>query len=67
MSLAAIKEAIQALSDHDKAILTQWLLELDRLQWDREIAEDFSPGGRGMDLVEEVDAEIARGRFKRLG
>ena len=66
MTLAAIKEAIEALPERDRTALAEWLLALDRRHWDQEIAADFSSGGRGMKLLEEVDTQIARGNFKPL-
>ena len=66
MSLTELKKAIQKLPDEDKAALASWLAELDRQAWDVQITQDFSPGGPGMKLLEEVDAEIDRGNFKRL-
>ncbi len=67
MTLAAIKSAIEALSEDEKAELTAWLLSLARESWDKEISEDFSPGGRGMKLLDEVDSAIDRGDFEPLG
>ncbi|MFN7925899.1 MAG: hypothetical protein U0Q16_37720 [Bryobacteraceae bacterium] len=32
-------------------------------EWDREMARDFAPGGRGEHLIEKVDREIAEGKF----
>jgi hypothetical protein len=66
MTLAAIKDAIQGLSDEEKTALIDWLADVERELWDSQIARDFSPGGAGMDLLKEVDAEIERGNFKPL-
>jgi hypothetical protein len=35
-------------------------------EWDRQIDEDFSPGGRGMVLLEEATADVRKGRVKPL-
>ena len=67
MTLAAIKSAIEGLPEDEKTDLITWLLSLDRAKWDKQISEDFSSGGRGMKLLEEVDAAIDRGDFKPLG
>lgn len=66
MTLATIKSAIEGLPEEEKAALIDWLLSRDREAWDKQIAEDFSPGGRGASLLEEVDAAINRGEFKPL-
>jgi hypothetical protein len=66
MSLAEIKSAVAELSNQERAELTAWLLSLDREAWDREIEADFSPGGAGMKLLDNVDAAIDRGEFKPL-
>ncbi len=67
MTLSAIKEAIQKLSDDERAALASWLANTDRQAWDAQIAKDFSPGGAGMDLLDDVDAQIEKGNFKPLG
>jgi len=67
MTLATIKTAIEGLPAEEKTALVEWLLSLDREEWDKQIAEDFSAGGRGAKLLEEVDAAIDRDDFKPLG
>jgi hypothetical protein len=66
MKLAELKSAISELSDQERTELAAWLLSLDREAWDREIVADFSPGGAGMKLLDEVDAAIEQGEFKPL-
>ena len=66
MSLAEIKSLITELSDRERAELAAWLLSLDREVWDRQIETDFSPGGAGKKLLEEVDSAIDRGDYKPL-
>ena len=61
MTLAAIKSAIEELPEEERGGLIGWLLSRDREEWDGQIAEDFSPGGRGARLLEKVDAAIDRG------
>lgn len=43
-----------------------WIEELEEQAWDREMERDFAPGGRGADLIEKVDREIADGKFTSL-
>jgi hypothetical protein len=64
MTLATIQSAIEGLSEEEKAALLEWLLSRDREDWSKQIAEDFSPGGRGTKLLEKVDAAMDRRRFK---
>jgi len=66
MTLAAIKSAIEELPEKQRTALLDWLLSRDREEWDKQIVEDFSAGGRGGKLLEEVDAAIDRGNFKPL-
>jgi hypothetical protein len=66
VTLAAIKSAIEELPEDEQGALMDWLLERDREEWDKQIIEDFSPGGRGARLLEEVDAAIDGGDFKPL-
>jgi hypothetical protein len=66
MTLEAIKEAITDLAPDEKARLAAWLLRQDMEEWDRQIEEDFSPGGRGMALLEEAEADVREGRAKPM-
>jgi hypothetical protein len=63
MTVDAIKEAIAGLSEHERATLAAWLIEREYDEWDRQMAKDFSPGGRGHHLVEKVQQQIAAGEF----
>ncbi|MBZ5545512.1 MAG: hypothetical protein LAO07_17840 [Acidobacteriia bacterium] len=64
MTLATIKSAIKGLPEEERTALIDWLLSRDREDWDKEITQDFSPGGQGMMSLEKVDAAIDRGDFK---
>lgn len=64
MHVEAIKEEISQLSAEDRHQLAAWLEELDELEWDRQIEEDFSPGGRGMPLLAELERELAEGKTR---
>jgi hypothetical protein len=46
-----IKAAIKGLPDDERHSLAAWLNQLDYDEWDKEIAADFSVGGRGYRLV----------------
>jgi hypothetical protein len=55
-SIAEIKTAIENLSFSERAELAKWLYQWEDDQWDKQMAKDFSPGGRYAD----VPAEIAK-------
>ena len=62
MTVEAIKEIIAALPANDRHSLTIWLNELDYDDWDKQMVQDFSPGGRGAAWAERVKREIAAGK-----
>jgi hypothetical protein len=64
--MEAIKEAITELPPAEKTRLATWLLQQDLEEWDRQIQEDFSPGGRGMALLEEAEAEVREERVQPM-
>jgi len=66
MTLEAIKEAITELPSDEKSRLAAWLPRQDIGEWDRQIEEDFSPGGRGMALLEEAEADVRAGQTKPM-
>jgi hypothetical protein len=61
LSLLEVQQTIERLSEEEQAALMAWLERRDRELWDRQIIRDFSPGGAGMTLLEQVDAEIDKG------
>lgn len=64
--MEAIKDAVVHLSEAEREQFARWFEELAEEEWDKEIETDFSPGGRGANLLAEVDAEIAAGRTRPL-
>ena len=66
MNLEAIKDAIVHLSEPERRNLADWFDELEEDAWDRQMEQDSSPGGRGVHLLREVQAEIASGRTKPM-
>ena len=66
MTVEAIKQEIGRLSEPERKLLLDWLEELEEEAWDREMEQDFAPGGRGAHLLEEVKADIAAGRTKPM-
>ena len=60
MTVDAIKGLIEDLPPEDLTALASWISERETA-WDRRIEQDFSPGGAGMALLDEVDAQIDAG------
>ena len=65
MTLEALKQAIAELPAEEKTALATWLNEQEMDEWDRQMQKDFSPGVRGMRVVEKVKADIRGGKSKR--
>ena len=66
MSIADIKDVIVKLSDADRKELASWLDELEDDEWDRQMEQDFTAGGRSDLLIAEARAEIAAGLTRPL-
>jgi hypothetical protein len=66
MSLAEIEEAVDKLSPEELAKLAAHIARRDKLAWDKEIEDDFSPGGRHHEALKKIDAEIEAGHFTPL-
>jgi len=66
MTVAAIKTAIEQLTEPERRELAEWFEELEEQAWDAEMERDFSPGGRGHHLAEKINQEIGRGKFTPL-
>jgi hypothetical protein len=66
MDLAEIQHAIEALPKDQQATLAAWLFERDQTEWDVEIEHDFSPGGAGIALLEEMKADARAGKFRHF-
>ena len=66
ISLAEIEKAVDELSPKELTKLAAYIARRDRLAWDQEIEEDFSPGGKHEKALERIDAEIESGNFTPL-
>lgn len=66
MTVEAIKEAIAELEQTDRHALALWLNSLDNDEWDQQMIRDFSPGGRGKNLLNQVHQQIAEGKSTPL-
>jgi hypothetical protein len=58
MDIVDIQHEIEALPAEQESALLDWLTERDRLRWDAEIEQDFSPGGRGAALLDRVKQQV---------
>jgi hypothetical protein len=63
MSLAEIEEAVKGLNREELAKLAAYITQQDKLIWDEELEEDFSPGGKHSAALGKIDAEIDAGNF----
>ena len=66
MSLAEIEKAVDELSPDELAKLAAYIVDRDKLAWDKEIEEDFSPGGKHEKALAKIDVEIDSGNFTPL-
>ena len=66
MSLTEIEEAVRRLNREELAKLAAYIAKQDKLSWDEQLEEDFSPGGKHASALEKIDAEIDAGKFRPL-
>ena len=63
MSLTEIEKAIDELSPEELTRLAAHIARRDKLAWDKELEEDFAPGGKHEKALQKIDAEIESGNF----
>ncbi len=66
MTFAEIQRAIEGLAEDEQTRLATWMAERDRAAWDAEIERDFSAGGAGSALLDNVRQQVRRGESRRL-
>ena len=66
MSLTEIEKAVKELSREELAKLAAFIARQDKLVWDEELEQDFSPGGKHAGTLEKIDAEIGAGNFRPM-
>jgi hypothetical protein len=66
VSLTEIEEAVKDLSREELAKLAAFIARQDKLVWDEELEQDFSPGGKHAAALEKIDAEISAGNFRPM-
>jgi hypothetical protein len=66
VTVEAIKAAIRELPEPERRKLADWFEELEEQAWDKQIEQDFSPGGRGMPLLAELERELSAGETRPM-
>jgi hypothetical protein len=66
VSLAEIEKAVATLSPEELARLAAFIARQDNLAWDKQLEEDFSPGGKHARALEKIDSDIDAGDFTPL-
>lgn len=66
VSLAEIKNAVEALSPAELAELATFVRQREDAAWDQQIDADFAEGGRLAPVVNEVREDIRAGRLTDL-
>lgn len=61
-----IKAEVQKLSISERAEFAKWFNGWTDDEWDKEMAEDFGPGGRHESVLREVDENVRKGRLRDL-
>jgi hypothetical protein len=61
MSLAEIEAAVKELTPEELAKLAAFIAREDKLSWDLQIEDDFSPDGKHATALKKIDAEIDAG------
>jgi hypothetical protein len=54
----------EEVAQGQQAALAVWLSARDQAEWDAEIERDFSPGGAGIALLEEMKADARAGKSR---
>jgi hypothetical protein len=65
-TVAEIKQAVQKLSLSERAEFARWFNEWEDDDWDRQMAEDFAPGGKHAHVLREVADNAHAGKLRDL-
>ncbi|MCF8037798.1 MAG: hypothetical protein K9K79_00635 [Desulfohalobiaceae bacterium] len=60
-----IKKEIMSLPLDKRGQLLQWLIDMDKRDWDLQLEEDFSGEGEGVSLLHQVKEDFRSGRCER--
>lgn len=61
MSLAEIEKAVSELTPAELTKLAGYIARQDKLGWNQQLEDDFSPGGKHAAVLSKIDAEIDAG------
>jgi hypothetical protein len=64
MTIEALKAAIAHLPAEEMTVPAAWIVEQDMQSWDEQIDKDFSSGGKGMAILDEMKADIRTERHR---
>jgi len=60
-----IRKEIMSLPPERRGQLLQWLIDMDKRDWDRELEEDFSGQRQEVPLLHQVKEDFRSGRCER--
>ena len=66
MSLAEIKDAVEALAPGELTELAAFIRQRENATWDQQIDVDFAETGRLRPVLDEVREDIRKGRLQGL-
>jgi hypothetical protein len=66
MSLAEIEKAVKKLTPAELTKLAGYIARQDKLGWDQQLEEDFSPDAKHAEALVKIDAEIDTGHIKPM-
>ena len=61
MSLAEIEKAVDKLTPTELSRLAAYIARQDKLGWDQQLEDDFSPGGKHAEALRKIDTAIDAG------
>lgn len=64
MTLPEIQKAIESLPEDEQTELATWVAQRDMAAWNAELEKDFSVGGAGDNILENVRQQVRAGRSK---
>lgn len=64
MTLPEIQKAIESLPQDEQTKLATWVAERDKAAWDAELKRDFSAGGSGDEILQNVQQQVRAGKSK---
>lgn len=64
MTLPEIQKAIESLPEDEQTELATWVAQREMAAWNAELEKDFSVGGAGDNILENVRQQVRAGRSK---